>query len=146
MEVDRQKLFRTDLRLREAAGGLDFMLAGPTSSAGDLALAHGNDNIIQALTLRLRVRKGELAPLGWPDYGSRLHELIGEPNLPRTRLKAQAFARDALQADPRVAEVESVEVVSVPGERSVLCLTVSLLLINVNPPLNLIYNFALEGS
>ena len=34
--------------------------------------------------MRLRVRKGELAPLGWPDYGSRLGELIGEPDLPRT--------------------------------------------------------------
>lgn len=146
MEGDRQQLFGTDLRLREAAGGLDFMLAGPTSSAGDVGLAHGNDNIVQALTLRLRVRKGELALLGWPDYGSRLHELIGEPDLPRTRLKAQAFARDALQADPRVAEVESVEVVSVPGERSVLRLAASLLLINENTPLNLIFNLALEGS
>lgn len=146
MEAERQQLFGTDLHLREAAGGLDFSLSGPTSSAGDVGLVHGNDNIIQALTLRLRVRKGELESLGWPDYGSRLHELIGEPNLPRTRLKAQAFARDALQTDPRVAEVESVEVVPVPGERSVLRLAVSLLLINENTPLNLIFNFALEGS
>ena len=49
--------------------------------------------------MRLRVRKGELAPLGWPDYGSRLGELIGEPDLPRNHLKAQVFAREAIEAD-----------------------------------------------
>ncbi len=146
MDTDRQQLFGTDLRLGQAAGGLDFMLAGPTGTAGDMGLAHGNDNIVQALTLRLRVRKGELAPLGWPDFGSRLHELIGEPDLPRTRLKAQAFARDALQADPRVQEVESIDVVSIPGERSVLRLSAMLLLIHENTPLNLIFNLALEGA
>lgn len=146
METERQQLFGTDLHLRETAGGLDLSLSGPSYSAGDVGLVNGNDNIIQALTLRLRVRKGELEPLGWPDYGSRLHELIGEPNLPHTRLKAQAFARDALQADPRVSEVESVEVVPVPGERSVLRLAITLLLINENTPLNLIFNLALEGS
>lgn len=146
MEVDRQQLFGTDLGLRETSSGLDFMLAGPSASAGDVALSHGNDNVVQALSLRLRVRKGELAPLGWPDYGSRLHELIGEPDLPRTRLKAQAFTRDALQADPRVADVKSVDVVSVPGERSVLRLAAGLLLINENTPLNLVFNLALEGA
>ena len=60
--------------LVERASGYD--LIGDT--AGDIVLALGNDNIMQALTLWLRVRRGELAPLGWPDYGSRLHQLIGE--------------------------------------------------------------------
>jgi phage gp46-like protein len=146
MSSDRQKLFGTDLRLRESVGGLDLVLSSPSGSAGDLALAHGNDNIIQALTLALRVRKGELAALGWPDFGSRLHELIGEPDLPRTRLKAQAYARSALEADPRVAEVVSVEVTSIPGERSVLRLAASVLLIHENTPTNLVFNLALEGA
>src|SRR5256885_11464448 len=78
MAVDRQKLFGTDICLRDAAGGMDFTLGGPIGSSGDLTLASGNDNAVQALSLRLRVRKGELAPLGWPDYGSRLNELIGD--------------------------------------------------------------------
>src|SRR5256885_13853519 len=104
MAVDRQKLFGTDIGLRDAAGGMDFTLGGPIGSSGDLTLASGNDNAVQALSLRLRVRKGELAPLGWPDYGSRLNELIGEPDLPRTRLKAQVFARETVEADPRVKQ------------------------------------------
>ena len=94
-----RKLFGSDLALRDGAGGADFTLEGPSTGSGDIALAVGNDNLIQALTMRLRVRRGELAPLAWPDYGSRLHELIGEPDLPRTRLKAQVFAREAVEAE-----------------------------------------------
>ena len=33
---------------------------------------------------RLKTQKGELAPLGHPEYGSRHHELIGQPNVERT--------------------------------------------------------------
>jgi phage gp46-like protein len=145
MTVDRQKLFGSDILLREGAGGLDFTLQGPSAASGDLGLAYGNDNAVQALSLRLRVRKGELAPLGWPDYGSRLHELIGEPDLPRTRLKAQAYARDAVEADPRVKKVQSVAITSIPGERSVLRLAMGVLLIDAPTPLDLIFDLSLEG-
>jgi hypothetical protein len=146
MALDRQKLFGTDIGLREGAGGLNFVLGGPVGSSGDLTLAIGNDNIVQALSLRLRVRKGELAPLGWPDYGSRLHELIGEPDLARTRLKAQVFARDAVGADPRVKQVVAVDVVAIPGERSLLRLAMSVLLIDEPTPLDLVFDLALEGT
>ncbi len=146
MTIDRQKLFGTDLLLRDGAGGMDMTLEGPVGASGDLGLAVGNVNAVQALTLRLRVRKGELALLGWPDYGSRLHELIGEPDLPRTRLKAQAFARDAVEADPRVKKVESVQVVSIPGERGVLRLALLVRMIDAPTPLDLVFDVALEGS
>src|SRR3954467_11236762 len=106
MVVDRERLFGADLRLRPTGGSLDL----PRADGGDLALATGAENISQALTLRLLVRRGELAPLGWPDYGSRLHELIGEPDLPRIRLRMIAYAREALEADPRVSEVTTATV------------------------------------
>src|SRR5256885_17177443 len=100
MAVDRQKLFGTDICLRDAAGGMDFTLGGPIGSSGDLTLASGNDNAVQALSLRLRVRKGELAPLGWPDYGSGPNEPLGEPAPPWTRIQGQGFPRQALEAAP----------------------------------------------
>ena len=43
----------------------------------DLATTAGRDNLAQAITMRLLTPRGELAELGHPDYGSRLHELIG---------------------------------------------------------------------
>lgn len=146
MAPDPRRLFGTDLALRDVAGAGDFTLQGPAGGSGDIALAVGNDNIVQALTMRLRVRLGELTPLGWPDYGSRLHELIGEPDLARTRLKAQVFARDAVEADPRVKKVESVEVIGIPGERLVLRLAMLVSVISEPQPLNLVFDLTLEGG
>lgn len=139
MATERQTLFGSDLLLAEYAGGLDLSGA---AARGDLALAQGNDNIVQALTLRLRVRQGELAPLGWPDYGSRLHELIGELNVRRTQLKAQAFARAAIEADPRVVKV--LEVTAVPEERTSIRLSLTVQLIDRQSPLNLVVIVPLE--
>ncbi|MFG6489103.1 GPW/gp25 family protein [Roseateles sp. BYS78W] len=144
--LDRSRLYGIDLALRDGAGGADLSLVGPVGLYGDIALAAGNDDIVQALALRLRVRVGELALLGWPDYGSRLHELIGEPDLPRTRLKAQAFARAAIEADPRVAKVDAVEIVSIPGERQILRLSMDVHLITEQRPLNLVFDLALSGT
>ncbi|WP_164000353.1 GPW/gp25 family protein [Pyxidicoccus caerfyrddinensis] len=144
MPAGRERLFGNDLLLREYAEGLDLSQLQERGPGGDLALARGNTNIIQALTLRLRVRKGELAPLGWPAYGSRLHELIGEPNVPRTHLKLQAFARQAIEMDPRVLKVESVRTVNLPGERDTVRLMLDIQLIDAPSPLNLVFDLSLE--
>jgi len=145
MAVDRQQLFGTDLALRDSAGGADFGLQGPVGASGDIARASGNANLVQALTMRLRVDQGELTLLGWPDFGSRLHELIGEPDLPRTRLKAQVFARDAVEADPRVEKVDAVDVLRLAGERQILRLALTVRVIALPAPLNLVFDLALDG-
>ena len=142
MAEGRERLFGNDLLLVDYAEGLDLSTRTDGLVGGDLALAEGNDNIVQALTLRLRIRRGELAPLGWPDYGSRLHELIGELNVARTRLKLEVFARQAIEADPRVAKVESV--VSVPEEHEVVRVMMDIRLIDTPVPLNLVFDFPLE--
>jgi phage baseplate assembly protein W len=113
--------------------------------AGDLDLATGVDNIVQALTLRLLVRRGELAPLGWPDYGSRLHELIGEPNIRRTHLRLMAFAREAVEADPRVAEVRQIRARALRGERDTVRLELEVSLIVEPTPANLVFDVNLEA-
>ncbi len=140
MTLDRAKLFGDDLRLTDYSGGLDLA----RDQAGDLDLAHGNDNIVQALILRLKVRKGELAPLGWPVYGSRLDELIGEPNVTRTHVKLMAFAREAIEQDPRVAKVDNIRTQVLAGERNVVRLQMDVRLIDEPNPLNLIYDVNLE--
>ena len=137
--TERARLFGVDLSLRDQAQGFDLTL----DPAGDLALAPGNDNIVQALTLRLRVRRGELAPLGVPDYGSRLHELIGQPNNDRTRTVLMAHARNALLEDPRVAGVTKVTAVAPPGERDVVRLELEILLVDERTPMNLVLDVAL---
>ena len=98
MEVERETV-RADLPLRTARGGISRS-AIRRMCVGRSALADGNDNIAQALLMRLRVRKGELARRPGPTT-ARLGELIGEPDLPRRSQGAQVFAR-GVEADPRV--------------------------------------------
>ena len=142
--MEREALFGRDLLLREYAEGVDLALRQEGFPGGDLALAEGNGNIVQALTLRLKVRLGELAPLGWPDYGSRLHELIGEPNVGRTHLRAQAYARQAIEADPRVAKVDAARTLNIPGDRDLVRLSMDISLITSPHPLNLVFDVPLE--
>ncbi|ASC72325.1 hypothetical protein XM38_032820 [Halomicronema hongdechloris C2206] len=142
MTVPRERLFGSDLRLSDRAPGLDFV----PSLRHDLDLAVGNDNIVQALILRLRIRQGELAPLGWPNYGSRLHELIGEANSPRTHARLMAYARAAIEADPRVLEIEAIAATVLPGERQVVRLQMEIQLIEQPHPLNLVHDIDLEAS
>ena len=140
MTEERQRLFGDDLELYSRNETYDLRPNG----AGDLGLARGNENIIQALTLRLRVRRGELAPLGWPSYGSRLHELIGEPNINRVHVRLMAYARSAIEEDPRVAEVSGIS--ASPSGRDTVRLTMEIRLIEEPNPLNMVFDFDLEGA
>jgi phage baseplate assembly protein W len=102
------------------------------------------DDISQALRLRLTVARGELAPLGWPDYGSRLHELIGQPSVSRTHARLMALAREAVEADPRVVAVDDIVASVPPGDRDVVRLEMQVALITEPTPLNLVHDVNLE--
>jgi phage baseplate assembly protein W len=102
----------TDLRLRFRDDGLvDLQTRG-----GDLDTIDGLDDLVQALRLRLTIARGELERLGHPRYGNRVHELIGEP-LSRPNLELlRRHVRRALLDDPRVADLERLEVRAIDGE------------------------------
>ena len=76
----------------------------------DLATAAGIDALRQALVLRLLTPLGSLADLGHERYGSRLHELIGEPWSAALGLRARAWVLQALSREPRVQRVLALEV------------------------------------
>lgn len=80
------------------------------STVGDRA------NLVQAILNRLHTHQGALAELGHPDYGSRLHELVGELNNERTRRLAELYIRQCLAQEARIAEV--VSVVFAPPQRT----------------------------
>lgn len=71
----------------------------------DLTTVTKIDNLIQAILNRLHTRKGELASLGHPDYGSRLYLLLGEANNLRTQTLANIYIRECLYEEPRIQEV-----------------------------------------
>lgn len=71
----------------------------------DLAVAVEGDNLRQALVLRMVTPQGSLRDLGHAAYGSRLHELVGEPYSEQLRLRARSFVIQAVEQERRVAEI-----------------------------------------
>ena len=83
----------------------------------DLALVAGRDNLGQAVLMRLLTPRGELAELAHPEYGSRLHELIGRQNTETTRNLVRLYILESLEQEPRIAKVLEVAVAPSPGTR-----------------------------
>jgi len=78
------------------------------NAGGDLDTNTGRPNLVQAIINRLLTRRGELTSLGHPDYGSRLHELVGELNNLRLRALAEVYIRDCLAQERRIEKVRYV--------------------------------------
>lgn len=125
----------------------DLALADdPDRARRDVALAERVAAAEQLLVNRLKTQRGELAALGHPDYGSRLHELIGQPNVQRTRDLVKLYVLEALRREPRVAEVRRCEIVDLPRHRDVVRIELDLRLIDLDDVLNLVVPFALDGG
>jgi phage baseplate assembly protein W len=152
MAID-QKRFGTDLRLlrnldltkssRDAGNDLAIRIRQETGQF-DLDTIDKADNLVQALFLRFLTPLGELELLGHPDYGSRLFELIGELNSETNRNRAKLFTLQALQAEPRVKEVRSVTVTQSQADRTRMDIKVTLLAVDSDTLLNLVFPFFLE--
>lgn len=121
--------------------------AGAPVTTNDISIADGIPAITQALANRLKTRKGELASLGHPKYGSRHHELIGEPNVERTRDLIKLYILQALRDEPRIEKVLKADVVAEhQPPRDSVRITLSLRLVRHAEPLNLVIPFSLETS
>jgi phage baseplate assembly protein W len=110
----------------------------------DLDVAENVDQAVQLLVNRLMTREGELAPLGHPEYGSRHHELIGEPNTERTRNLVKLYMLQALRREPRIAKIERCDVRS-EARRDIVRVELTVRLIDVDDPLNLVVPFDLAA-
>lgn len=86
--------------------------------AWDFIPREGLENLAQAVILRLLTPRGELADLGHPEYGSRVHELIGQENNTTKRNLLKLFILEALKLEPRVEKVAELKVEPSPGARS----------------------------
>jgi phage baseplate assembly protein W len=148
-----QERFGTDLRLlrnldlmkssRDPGNDLSTNRRVETSQL-DLDTLGTADNLVQALLLRFLTPVGDLALLGHPDYGSRLVELIGELNNETNRNRAKLYTLQALQAEPRVKEIRAVTVTQSLRDRTRMDIKVSLLPVDSDTLLNLVFPFFLE--
>lgn len=113
----------------------------------DLAVVESVDAADQLLINRLKTQKGELASLGHPEYGSRHHSLIGEPNVERTRRLIKLYVLEALSHEPRIEEILSCTVTAAHDPaREIVRIEITLKLIDENAPRNLVVPFMLEPT
>ena len=145
------KQFGSDLHLlrnldrqNERDRGRDLATIERVEPTRDLNRYQGVDNLKQALLLRFLTHVGELARLGHPQYGSRLHELIGRPNNDTSRNLAKLYVLQSLVSEPRVKEIKTVRVTA--SRRTEITIDISLVAIEENTPLNLVFPFSLEGG
>jgi len=130
--VDLQAIVREDVSPREL----------------DLGVVSGKANLVQSLILRLKTERGELAALGHPDYGSRHHRLIGEPNTEPNRNLIKLYVLECLRQEPRIEAVEKIEVKPVEGRenRDKIEVTITVKIKTVPDPLSFVVPFSFEGA
>jgi phage baseplate assembly protein W len=103
--------------------------------------AGGIDNAVQAVVHRIKTVAGELADLGHPDYGSRHHELIGQPNTEGNRNLVKLYILQALAREPRIEKVLKAAVVPDP-QRDRVTIALTLRFIGAPVPADLVVPFS----
>lgn len=119
---------------------------GPTLGVTDIGVATDLAQADQLIVNRLITRRGELTALGHPEYGSRHHELIGEPNTDRTRNLVKLYVLEALRQEPRIEKVLRCVVRTDPPRPDVVRIELMVRLITSVNPRNLVVPFGLGGG
>jgi phage baseplate assembly protein W len=129
-----------DIKIFERDPGYDLGL----SPTGDLETIGEEYNLAQALIMRLNTMQGELSDLGHSSYGSRLSELIGEPNNERTRELARIYALESVTRDPRVEEVVGISAEMFKDDPRQININISVRAKGLTTILNMVFPFYLE--
>lgn len=129
-----------DIKIVERDPGYDLDL----SPTGDLETIGEEYNLAQAIIMRLNTMQGELRDLGHSSYGSRLSELIGEPNNERTRELARIYALESVTRDPRVEEVVGISAEMFKDDPHQININISVRAKGRTSILNMVFPFYLE--
>jgi phage baseplate assembly protein W len=158
--MTRRTAAENDRRLRQLGTDLALFYPGPAGywedadlraaiprdvrGPVDIDVVSGVEAADQLFVNRLKTRKGELAPLGHPEYGSRHHELIGQPNVERTRALIKLYVLEAMSHEPRVAKIHKCDVTADhQPPRDVVRIVMQVEIVGEPNPRNLVVPFSL---
>jgi len=130
-----------DLKLKFDLSGADLT----TIHEGDFGTISEEDNLAQAIITRLSTDEGELYDIGHADYGSRLHEVIGEVNNAETRDRIKTLVENCLVQETRIKEVANVNVIKDPHDLHAVDIEITVIPIKGKGSLTIIFPFRLEG-
>lgn len=113
----------------------------------DLRLVHGLANLVQSLIVRLKTERGELEGLAHPDYGSRHHRLIGEPNTEGNRNLIKLYVLECLRQERRLESIRQVIVTPGTGRerRDMVEITITAVVKGIPDPLSFVVPFSFGG-
>jgi phage baseplate assembly protein W len=139
-DLKRTRRFESLMGVVDEISGRDF------SELEDIAIVDGIENMEQSLKNRIMTRKGELEPLGHPEYGSRHHDLIGQPNTESNRNLVKFHLLECLSHEPRVERVVGARVRTDSGDRNLVRVEIDLMIVDIPSLINLVipFSFAVE--
>ncbi len=144
--MNEYDILGTDIKvIADESDGKDLTRITSERGKEDIASVSGLDNLVQALNLRLNAPKGALRELGHPNYGSRLHTLIGKLNTRFNRKLLEAYIRECLRREPRVGEIIHIDIETLKTEPGAVQVHAAVKPINHPEPLNLVFPFTFEG-
>lgn len=124
--------------------GIGWKFPIQVNAAGKIAQARHEQRIEEGIYLVLSTAKGERAML--PDFGCGIHDLVFEPNNPRTVARAVQNVRDALtRYEPRI-DVLDVSAQAAPEQENLLLIKVSYRIRANNAIGNLVYPFYIREA
>jgi phage baseplate assembly protein W len=142
----QDSIYGSDIKLRmgQSAGFYGIGADLYVNRKGDVDIVSGRENLGQAIIHRLLTRLGELEELGYPEYGSNLHELIGSPNNLMTRRMVKLYVNQCLSQEIRIEKIESINVMPHGSDPHALMVEISVIPIGSNDPLGLSFPYRLE--
>lgn len=131
------------IRDREYIGqGLAFPLQ--ISQQGGLALAHGYNDIEQAIRIILGTSPGERVMR--PEFGCRIHELVFAPNNAATRQLVAYYVEQALDRwEPRIT-IREINTVTDPARDGALLVEIKYEIKDTYDERSIVYPFFLQGE
>jgi phage baseplate assembly protein W len=139
--ANQQEQLGRDLKLRFDQTGADLVAA----FEGDFDTVADEDNLAQAIIARLATDEGELYDIGHADYGSRLHDVIGEVNNATTRQRIKAKVEECLVQETRIKQVVNINVVTDPDDPHAVDIEIAIVPIKGSDYLTVSFPFRLEG-
>lgn len=106
------------------------------SNNQDFSVVQLNNNLRQAIINRIKTIKGEYSV---EEYGSEVHKVIGKPKNKLLKSALTGYVVEALNQEPRIEEVQNVTVEYDDSDKFQVNLTITVLPIESQVPLNLIF-------